>query len=1610
MKKVISFICVAAITLSFLPVFAEPEDVSEEHNKKGLIESFEDKKNISEGALAEIRNLQKAQLKVKAEQVLEKDKNYSNLTEDERQSVTDYYCLNSEHMADLEKSGYTTTQSVPLAITMQKLDLTVSEIDTLVSLYVNLDELKHAADLFYDYTNRFGLIPETFIEQKELLLQGADPDKIFKAYCIAKTFNAEFSEVYLTNKSEQELSVILAFSNEEKQMLSKISTDYNVKISFLVDYIEENGLTIEDFNQQITDRVQPMAAGTTNEGFELEVYAVSPYKYEDRLNIGLRDGNVTYKSIPVVLPGKGGLDLEIGAHYNSAESKRGVYTYRLANTSGQYTTGNNSYASLPVTALNNFAYGWNFNFSRVYTPGIETYRILELEDGRSFTFPIPLGKDPGYVFKLDGPNHEDISLVYKYSHNTPSGSTTYRYALFYSNGKMEFFDDRGRLNKIEDRFGNSINFSYVSDDNVTITDTLGRITTIVRTDNAVTVTLPDQNTIVYNLQDATVSNEVGTETFKNVSQIVNQEDEVTAFVYANGILKFNFFHSFAGVKAEEITYSRITQITYPTGGIVTCAFETGTKPLIEGYQQITKATEYEEKNYSIIYNNAVYSIESGSSSTSSTNIILSDKKIYNSVNQYGQVTDEKTTDLNDVTYQRVSTSYLYGTDKPTFRRKFYRDDSTKYSSESYEYDTLKRKIKETIGEYSATYTYGANDIILTKTYKQNEDTTILEENTLSEDGKKIIKTTIKKNGQICRETNYEYDMFGNITKETVNPSPSERIITEYVHAYKNDGTFTVTKKVKNAGVNNTDIISVTKYDVLGRVYEKTDGKGNTTGYTYDNIGRILNETKPGNVKTSYSYGILSTEITRPNNGKTKYVYDMFGRLRQISNNINGRYRYAFDFRYDECGRVNYKKEYRHASDSQASQSYFTSYTYDSLDRVLSEVVSKSNVLSQKDYAYDSTSSDTLNYVTQTVMGDESITEPAKTVSAYDLFGRLVSEVTYNGDTEYSRKEYAYDYLDNIITIKDNASIDNSLPYTVQYEYDIFNQVTKELDIDGNATTYTYDNLGRMLSETRPSGMVYHYGYDKMGNISSSYAMSGSKKSLEKALSYDANGNLIKEINKTDADTYSVVENEYDALNQLTKVKSYRETTRDGSTDGLTPEVTSYAYDKMGNVTSMQVGIENPSITTYTYDVLGRCISKTDANGKTETYEYDMPGNMVKKTDRNGTVFQYTYNENNQPLQTTAQKGDETDSITNEYNTLGLRTKMTDSGGVTTYGYDFMGRVTQMTDANGATITYGYDNRNNRTSYYSQVGANVVSLQNTYDTKNRLTEQNGLTMLRTNIASIASTFAYDKADHLQTKTLNGAVTTYTYAVSSDDLTSVSVNHNGTVFREDYTYDLQKNIKQAKRNGAYTATNIVSENTYFYDGRNRLQTEMLAVGGNKGLLENRLYGFDERGNIQNVEKSSDNPETESETHEYDLNNRQSDAGYVYDDNGNLLQTPNGESMSYDLFNRMASYSKDGRTWTYTYNGDNLRTSKTGGGVTTLFFWDGGNMYLEKVGENYNSYIYGVGLNYSSDSTGHIHAYNTNALGDVVSYKNAGGSSIEYAGMSRKLCKCNNLLNNC
>ena len=81
-------------------------------------------------------------------------------------------------------------------------------------------------------------------------------------------------------------------------------------------------------------------------------------------------------------------------------------------------------------------------------------------------------------------------------------------------------------------------------------------------------------------------------------------------------------------------------------------------------------------------------------------------------------------------------------------------------------------------------------------------------------------------------------------------------------------------------------------------------------------------------------------------------------------------------------------------------------------------------------------------------------------------------------------------------------------------------------------------------------------------------------------------------------------------------------------------------------------------------------------------------------------------------------------------------------------------------------------------------------------------------------------------------------------------------------------------------------------------------------------------------------------------------------------------------------MVRYEKGTDVYTYTYNGDGQRLSKTVNGVTTEFTWDGMDMILESSGSVASIYVYGNGINYRKTGST-VYTYTTNAHGDVVNY---------------------------
>ncbi|MFZ6029544.1 MAG: carboxypeptidase regulatory-like domain-containing protein [Chloroflexota bacterium] len=252
-------------------------------------------------------------------------------------------------------------------------------------------------------------------------------------------------------------------------------------------------------------------------------------------------------------------------------------------------------------------------------------------------------------------------------------------------------------------------------------------------------------------------------------------------------------------------------------------------------------------------------------------------------------------------------------------------------------------------------------------------------------------------------------------------------------------------------------------------------------------------------------------------------------------------------------------------------------------------------------------------------------------------------------------------------------------------YDAAGQVIAEIDSLGRITRTYYDGLGRAVVVVRnltnwaienPASPAYDPAHpDQNIRTETEYNLASQRVSIK-----DSNG--------------VVTRYEYDALGRLTAViENYRPgfaTTED------TNVRTEYTYDASGN--RLSITTDGQLIFAFTYDGLGQMVSERDALNHTTEYRFDAVGRQTSKTDAKGFTTYYTYDGLGRLIQTDYPAPD-VDTFY-AYNALGWRMAMTDSVGVTTWHYDGLGRAISITDPFTGTVAYTYDALGNRLSVTS----------------------------------------------------------------------------------------------------------------------------------------------------------------------------------------------------------------------------------------------------------------------------------------------------------------------
>ena len=192
----------------------------------------------------------------------------------------------------------------------------------------------------------------------------------------------------------------------------------------------------------------------------------------------------------------------------------------------------------------------------------------------------------------------------------------------------------------------------------------------------------------------------------------------------------------------------------------------------------------------------------------------------------------------------------------------------------------------------------------------------------------------------------------------------------------------------------------------------------------------------------------------------------------------------------------------------------------------------------------------------------------------------------------------------------------------------------------------------------------------------------------------------------------------------------------------------------------------------------------------------------------------------------------------------------------------------------------------------------------------------------------------------------------------------------------TYDKAGNITTICENGVVIAK-------YVYDGLNRLISE-----NNSQLNQKIKYEYDHAGNI--VCKSVNGKKYK---YSYPISGwRDKLLSFTYDDRA--------EECEYDAIGNPIKYRNKNLTWqgrrlktigsgtslaTYTYDADNVRTSKTvtdgAENFTCKFIYDGNTLVAEQRNSNWIYYIYGVdgiaGFRYN----GVTYLYRKNIQGDIT-----------------------------
>ena len=385
--------------------------------------------------------------------------------------------------------------------------------------------------------------------------------------------------------------------------------------------------------------------------------------------------------------------------------------------------------------------------------------------------------------------------------------------------------------------------------------------------------------------------------------------------------------------------------------------------------------------------------------------------------------------------------------------------------------------------------------------------------------------------------------------------------------------------------------------------------------------------------------------------------------------------------------------------------------------------------------------------------------------------------------------------------RDVATITNALNQAIRFGYDGFGRLTNAVDPlsletvmeygangwvsevkrDGiSLATFQQDEMGRVTNSVGPENIPVAFSFDNLNRLSS-LAVSATEQPY--SWTYQTNSLLLEKQTDRSGRRTSL---EYDELERVEKVR------------GPDTSYVSFEYDSADNLSALLDG--RGSRTRFSYDARDRLTQKTWPGGGGLSVAYDARGLPVSHTGGRGFVTLLDYNGDGL-LTNVAYTATNTPGVRYSYNSRNLLISSADGWSTNSYGYDLLGRLTNMVQiglAGTQQFFYAYDSLGQLTNLLWQCGTNSINTSYAYDAIGRVTnlvsDSGSYAYVYTNAGLQVSRLTYPNGEYAASlydslgRLTNLAYSTggnWTYAYDARDFVTRRVNPAGEVFT--YQYD-------------------------------------------------------------------------------------------------------------------------------------------------------------------------------------------------------------------------------